>query len=66
MSKVKTLVAKNPSEARGIRKALKAMGLKFEFKSPSRRPAKKKRNPAKPRRRARSKSKSKAKARRRR
>lgn len=33
MRKVKTLVAKNPSEARGIRKALKAMNVKFEFTS---------------------------------
>lgn len=33
MRKVKTLIAKNPSEARGIRKALRAAGLKFEFKS---------------------------------
>lgn len=45
---MKTLVAKNPSEARGIRKALKAAGIKFEFKSTrgGKRKAKK-RNPAK-------------------
>ena len=55
----KTLVAKNPSEARGIRKALKAAGVKFEFKST--RGRKKKKNPARKRRKAK-----KSKARRRR
>ena len=44
--KAMTIVAKNPSEARGIRKALKAAGLKFEFKSTRGRGKKKKRNPA--------------------
>ena len=41
MRRLKTLVAKNPSEARGIRKALRAAGIKYEFKTaklnPSRR-----------------------------
>lgn len=46
-SDVKTLTAKNPSEARGIRKALKAAGVKFEFKTTRRRAVKKKRNPVK-------------------
>jgi len=47
MSRVKTLTAKNPSEARGIRKALRAAGIKFEFKSAGKRTRKPKRNPAK-------------------
>ena len=46
---MRTLVAKNPSEARGIRKALKAAGMKFEFKS-TRAGVRKKRNPSKKRR----------------
>jgi hypothetical protein len=45
MRKIKTLTAKNPSEARGIRKALKAVGMKYEFKAM--RPGRRKRNPAK-------------------
>ena len=44
---VKTLTAKNPSEARGIRKALRAVGAKFEFKTAGKRRKKAKRNPAK-------------------
>lgn len=61
----KRLIAKNPSEARGIRKALRAAGFKFEFKSGKKRRRKstKKRNPAK--RRTRRKSTSKTKRRRR-
>lgn len=43
--KLRTLTAKSPAEARGIRKALKAAGLKFEFKSAVKR--RRKRNPAK-------------------
>jgi hypothetical protein len=39
--KTRTLVAKNPSEERGIRKALRAAGLKFEFKRIRRRGKKK-------------------------
>jgi hypothetical protein len=45
MVRVKTLTAKNPSEARGIRKALRAAGIKFEFKSAGKRHKKPKRNP---------------------
>jgi hypothetical protein len=44
---VKTLTAKNPSEARGIRKGLRAAGIKFEFKTAGKRRRKAKRNPAK-------------------
>lgn len=43
--RLRTLTAKSPAEARGIRKALKAAGLKFEFKSAVKR--RRKRNPAK-------------------
>jgi len=57
MKRIKRLTAKNPSEARGIRKALRAAGIKFEFKSKRR--ATKKRNPAKKRTRRKSKSTSK-------
>jgi hypothetical protein len=46
-SMAKTLIAKNPSEARGIRKALRAAGIKFEFKSAGKRRRKARRNPAK-------------------
>ena len=59
---MKTLTARNPSEARGIRKALKAAGMKFEFKS-TRAGVRKKRNPSKKRR---TKKARRAKARRRR
>lgn len=65
---MKTLIAKNPSEARGIRKALKAAGLKFEFKTAGKRRKKARRNPAKKKsakRRAR-RTRSKASSRRRR
>jgi len=47
--RVRTLTAKNPSEARGIRKALRAVGLKFEFKTAGKRRKKAKRNPTKKR-----------------
>jgi hypothetical protein len=50
----RTLTAKNPSEARGIRKALRAAGIKFEFKSGKKRKSTKKRNPAKKRTRRKS------------
>jgi hypothetical protein len=57
MARVRTLTAKNPSEARGIRKALRAVGAKYEFKTAGKRRRKAKRNPAKKRaRRSRSKS----------
>jgi hypothetical protein len=46
---VRTLTAKNPSEARGIKKALRAMGAKFEFKTAGKRRKKAKRNPTKKR-----------------
>jgi hypothetical protein len=42
-----TFVAKNPSEARGIRKTLRAMGAQFEFKPAGKRRKKARRNPAK-------------------
>jgi len=64
MARIKTLTAKNPSEARGIRKALRAAGIKFEFKSTRRGGKTKKRNPAK--KRTRRKGTKKAGARRRR
>ena len=57
--KVRRLTAKNPSEARGIRKALRALGQKYEFRAvgngraKKRNPAKKRRKTAKPRRRKR-------------
>jgi len=47
---LKTLTAKNPSEARGIRKALRAAGIKFEFKSAGKRRRKARRNPVRKRR----------------
>jgi len=56
MARIETLVAKNPSEARGIRKALKAAGIKFEFKATRGGKRRKKRNPKKARRRKKSKA----------
>lgn len=44
--RLKSLVAKNPSEALGIRKALRAAGIKFKFKSAGKPRRKAKRNPA--------------------
>lgn len=59
MARVVRMTAKNPSEARGIRKALRAVGATFEFKTAGKRRRKKaKRNPAKKKKAQRSRSKS--------
>ncbi len=51
MKRIKALVARNPSEARGIRKALKAAGIKARFisakKSKRKRGSRRRSNPEK-------------------